>query len=112
MFLIYINDIVSLVNDIIYLFDHDSLLISIDDDELDCMLILLPALDSFLESARHWKIIINPKKTKVMTFEHSISHQINLVMNTDLVPEVKFHCHLAMLIQDDLKWGLWPLWSG
>ena len=106
LFLIYINDIISLVNDIIPLFDHDSLLISIDDDELDCMLILLPALDSFLESARHWKIIINPKKTKVMTFEQSISHQINLVMNTDLVPEVKFHCHLGMLIHDDFKWGL------
>ena len=93
------------MNDIICLFADGSLLISIYDDQLNCVLRLQPALDSFLESARHWKISINPKKTKVMTFEHSISNQINLVMNTDLVPIVKFHCHLGMLIQDDLKWG-------
>ena len=94
LFLIYINDIISLMNDIIHLFASDSLLISIEDDQLDCVLRLRPALDSFLESARHLKIIINPKKTKIMTFEHSISNQINLVMNTD-----PFSFNISSLIQ-------------
>ena len=81
------------------------MMISIGVDQLDCVMKLQPALDAFIAWAVHWKIKINPSKTKVITFERSNSDQINLAIAGDPIREVFTHCHLGLHLQRDLKWS-------
>ena len=105
LFIVYINDVILLIEEIIRLFADDSMMISIGVDQLDCVMKLQPALDAFIAWAVHWKIKINPSKTKVITFERSNSDQINLAIAGDPFREVFTHCHLGLHLQRDLKWS-------
>ena len=76
-----------------------------DKDQIDCVLQLQPELDNFITWAHDWKILVNPIKTKVMTFGRTNNDVVTLTLNGEPIMEVSNHKHLGVYLQEDLKWS-------
>ena len=105
LFLIFIDDVTSVIDSYIRLFADDTMMMSIGATQYHCINSLQPSLDAFTEWARVWKVGINPTKTQVITFTRSTMPHASLYMNGVELEECFSHKHVGVHLQSDLKWS-------
>ena len=106
LFLIYINDITSVVQCNIRLFaDDTTIFIDIDDPQRTAD-ILNTDLDAISNWAAQWLITFSPPKTESMTItlKDRRLQQPDLYMNDTRITEVDNHKHLGIIFSNDLSW--------
>ena len=67
LFLVYVNDIVNVVNCGIKLFADDTLIYTIDDGQTNSTISLNQNLENINAWSKQWLIKFNPQKTTLMT---------------------------------------------
>ena len=105
LFLVYINDLVSVVNCDIKLFADDTTLFITVDNPVDSDKAINPDLQRINEWAKEWVVLFNQSKTKSMTVSNrNIQHKPLYFSDTQL-EEVQSHKHLGLLLTNDLTWS-------
>ena len=106
LFLIYINDIVEVVQTNIRLYADDSTLFVTTDRQEDATRDLNNDISRVAEWAKKWFITFNATKTECMQFSRRIlTNQAPLYMlNTEIV-NVDKHKHLGCVLQCNAKWN-------
>ena len=105
LFLIYINDIVNVVQNNIRLFaDDTALFITVDNPE-EAAQSMNNDLNKIQEWADKWLVSFNAQKTKAITVSNrnTIDHP-PLYFNNILIEEVQNHKHLGIIINKNLNW--------
>ena len=108
LFLVYINDIVDVVNGGIKLFADDTVLHITVDDNNAAADSLNDDLHNIMLWAQQWLVSFSPDKTKAMCITlktNSKATDIPLYFNNTPLKEVKEHKHLGMILTDKLKWS-------
>lgn len=108
LFLIYINDISSNVRSDCFLFADDTMLMrEVDAGDLSsCNDALNSDLQSISSWASQWKVTMNAKKTKAMTFslKRGQSPSPPLFLDNNRIELVKEHVHLGVTLMSNLSW--------
>ena len=107
MFLIFINDIVNIVQSPIRLFaDDTTLFIQVDDPALatDILNFDLQEMDDW---SQKWLVSFNPTKTKSMIISKKRIPLVypNLFFKHEIVENVTEHKHLGLIVRSDLTWS-------
>ena len=105
LFLLYINDITENIKTNIRLFADDTSLYTVIENE-DSIHLLNEDLREIARWADDWLIILNPTKTKSMTFTRK--HENNwpeAVFNNIIIEDEKSHTHLGITLSSDATWG-------
>ena len=105
LFLIYINDIVKDINCNIRLFADDTSLFTVFENN-NSIKLLEEDLKKIAQFAESWCIILNPTKTKSMTFTRKRIRECPKVKfnNIELQDETQ-HTHLGLTLSYDATWG-------
>ena len=106
LFLIYINDIVNIVNSPIRLFADDTTLFITVDDPVVAANSLNSDLHEVENWASKWLVLFNPSKTSSMIISKKRvpkDHPNLTFMNTPLHNEQE-HKHLGLVLRSDLSW--------
>ena len=106
LFLVYINDIVDVVNSNIRLFADDTTLYVTTDDINEGSTILNADLQSIMNWSHQWLITFSPPKTESLlaTLKHDTPVGPPLIMNNDVITEVTAHKHLGVTFSQNLSW--------
>ena len=107
LFLIYINDIASIVESNIRLFaDDTSLFVIADNEEQELASLTLNGdLSAISIWADQWFISLNERKTFSMTCSRSHNlKQIPIFLKNTRVSESKVHKHLGVILSSDCTW--------
>ena len=107
LFLIYINDLVDIVNSEIRLFADDTTVFVFVDNPVQSAEQLNNDLANMKEWADQWLITFSPPKTKCMTIswkKPKLDHP-PLFLGDNQLETVNEFKHLGLTIQNDLKWS-------
>ena len=102
---IFAEDVCQQIRSGLRMFADDTLLFSIGIAEKECSKIIQPSLDAVHRWASRWKVLLNPRKTKCVTFSRVGSLKYPLTLNYLFVEEFVSHCHLEIELSHDGKWG-------
>ena len=106
LFLIYINDIVDVVETNIRLYADDSTLFVIKNNQHDAAVALNKDLENISLWAKKWFVKFNASKTESLTFRRNLNAQIEkLYMDGVEITEVTSHKHLGCVLQYNGKWN-------
>jgi hypothetical protein len=110
LFLVYINDIASVVQSKISLFADDTCLYIDSADSASNATTLNRDLESLENWAKQWLINFSPEKTKSMSLSLNPAHNNNnnnpaLFLNQTQLEEVHSFKHLGLHISENLKWN-------
>ena len=106
LFLIFINDLVNIVNSKIKLFADDTCLYISVDDVAEAAATINSDLSSVEGWAKDWAVSFNALKTDAMLISrkhHTVNHP-PLVFQGHQLTDVQQHKHLGIVIKSDLKW--------
>ena len=106
MFLVYINDIVDVVNSEIRLFADDTTVFVFVDNPVASARKLNNDLSKMNDWVNQWLVNFSHPKTKCMTIswtKRKVPHP-PLEMGGIVIDEVDHFKHLSVTIQDDLSW--------
>jgi hypothetical protein len=107
LFLIYINDVIRVVQHCqIRLFADDTCLyIDIDNPE-DAARLMNEDLESINKWSKDWLVDFSAPKTKEMLISKKRDNIVHppILLNGVVVDKVKSHKHLGVTLKDDLKW--------
>ena len=104
LFLIYINDIVDVVNCNLKLYADDTCLYVTTDDPVSSATCLNNNLDNVLSWSRQWLVNFNPNKTKSMIISNKKSNHPPLYFDGQPIEEVDNHKHLGIILNNKLNW--------
>lgn len=106
LFIVYINDLVDVVNCNIKMFADDTCLyINVDKEEEQAAADLLNNdLQSVSNWANQWLVKFNSLKTKTMVITNKNRKHPDLLFNGDVLDSVTSHKHLGITFTTDLKW--------
>lgn len=105
LFLLYVNDIVDNIQSNIRLFADDTSLFAVIDDNNSTQ-ILTEDLHKIASWADDWCIILNPSKTKSMTFTRQRHNSANdIQFNNYIIKDESTHTHLGLTFTSDATWG-------
>ena len=105
LYLLYAEDVCEVIRCAIRTFADDTLLFSVGLTEKQCSKDIQPSLMASQEWARKWKINLNGKKTKCLTFARVGGLRYPLTLNYLFVEEVLLHRHLGLNLTFDGKWS-------
>lgn len=111
LFLIYINDINSVISSPVRLFaDDTSIFLPVDSNNVQqAGRQLNDDLNSIQNWAKQWLVSFSPSKTKTITFSlkktKKLDHPV-LYFNNKAIEKVEFHKHLGLTLASNLTWGL------
>ena len=108
LFLVYINDLASVVDCEIKLFADDTLLYVINDDQDHSANLLNSNLRNVQQWADQWLVTFSPQKTKLMNITQKKNQQWDnfpLHFNNVLLEPVVNHKHLGLNLNVKLKWA-------
>ena len=105
LFLVYINDLVDVVNSEIRLFADDTTVFVTVDNPDQAADLLNKDLENMSEWANQWLIKFSASKTKCMTISNrsNIDHP-NLILSNTTLEEVDHYKHLGLVLQSNLSW--------
>ena len=106
LFLIFINDIVELINTNIRLFaDDTSLYLIVSNPNNDAAQLNLD-LQTIATWAKQWLVDFNPNKTETMIISRKTIKPIHppLIMNNIILNQVTSHKHLGIYLSNDGTW--------
>ena len=108
LFLIYINDIVNVVESQIRLFADDTSLFIVVEDPAQAAELLNKDLDSISKWSKDWLVDFNPSKTECLLITRKKTRVVHppLVFNDTAVSEVKQHKHLCLTFNYNLSWNV------
>ena len=107
LFLVYINDIVEVVESDIRLFADDTTMFVSTPDHAQSSTVLNNDLRSLSAWAKQWLVTFSPPKTQTMCIslrEHDAAHH-PLYFEDVQLPIVNEHKHLGVIISDNLSWS-------
>ena len=106
LFLLYVNDIVDNIESNIRLFADDTSLFTVIDND-DSLNVLTEDLHNIALWAQDWCIILNPSKTKSMTFSRKKNNNgtTDLVFDDQTIKDEEYHTHLGITLSSDATWG-------
>ena len=105
LFLIFINDIVSIVENEIFLFADDSSLLKAFNNPTLAELSINKDLDNLSKWAKTWLVRFNPQKTVYMVISNKTSpSNIELSMNNTSLKRVTSECYLGVLLSSNMSW--------
>jgi hypothetical protein len=108
LFLVFINDITSVINHCkIRLFADDTcLFITVDDREVAADLINKD-LQNIQEWADKWLVTFSPPKTEALIISNksNLDRHPKLELNGETITEVKHHKHLGIILSHNLRWN-------
>jgi hypothetical protein len=108
LFLVFINDITSVINHCsIRLFADDTcLFITVDDRDIAADLVNHD-LYNIQEWANKWLVMFSPTKTEALTISNksNADKHPNLELNGENVANVKYHKHLGLMLAHNLRWN-------
>lgn len=106
LFLLYVNDIVDNIKSNIRLFADDTSLFTVIDNT-DSLNVLTEDLLNIARWAQDWCIILNPSKTKSMTFTRKKSNNIasDILFDNQTITDEASHTHLGITLSSDATWG-------
>ena len=106
LFIIFINDIVKDIESSIKLFADDTSLYLIVDNPIDTTNVLNSDLQKIHQWSEKWLVTFNPQKTETITISRKINKPVHppLVMNNNVIEQVREHKHLGLIISDDGNW--------
>ena len=106
-FLVYVNDIVEIVNSEIRLFADDTTLYITVNDPIIATETLNHDLSSLSEWSNQWLVSFNPQKTKslVVSRKVNIIDHPSLTFNNSDIENVNVHKHLGLWFSRDLSWS-------
>ena len=104
LFLIYINDICSVVQSNIRLYADDSIIFAIGKDQTEIAANLNADLERITKWAQDWLVTFNPNKTESMLFSRNLTQKPQLLMNNIPILEVDTHKHLGCHLDSNAKW--------
>ena len=109
MFLIYVNDIVDVVDCDLKLFADDTILyVTVDNDLRISTNELNRNLQNFKGWSNEWFIKFNPSKTKLLNVSSKRSKNFEnhpVIFDQTQLTEVKTQKHLGILLNNELKWS-------
>ena len=103
LFLLYVNDIVENVKCNIRLFADDTSLFTVIENA-DSITLLDEDLYNIAKWSDQWCIILNPSKTKSMTFTRLDNQWPNVKFNATEIPDEPHHTHLGLTLSSDATW--------
>ena len=105
LFLVFINDITSVVNCNIKLFADDTTIYVTVDDPDSAAETLNSNLSAISQWAKQWLITFSPPKTEsmIVTRKRNVNHP-DLFFDGSKITNVHTHKHLGVSLSDDLKW--------
>jgi hypothetical protein len=106
LFLIYINDITDDLETCPFIFADDMLLLEVVDNPISSAEVLNHDLNKISEWSDKWLVMMNPSKTRSMTFsikKDKLNHPI-LSMSGCPIEEVVTHTHLGLNLQNNMSW--------
>ena len=107
LFLVYVNDIVNVVNCGITLFSDDTLIYTIDDGQTNSTISLNQNLENINAWSKQWLIKFNPQKTTLMTMSTrrvTRLDDIPVTLDGTVLENVSSHRHLGIVINSKLSW--------
>ena len=107
LFLIYINDIVNIVNSEIKLFADDTSLFLTIDDPVHAATVMNGDLASLDQWSNEWLVSFNALKTDTMliSLKRQPPDHPPLVFQGHQLANVPQHKHLGLVLKSDLKWN-------
>jgi len=107
LFLIFINDIVQVVENPIYLFADDASLIKIFNNIQEATMSINRDLEHLAQWAHIWRVTFNAIKTVFMIISLKLlNHQPNpvLLLNNTPLKQVQQECYLGMVLTSNMSW--------
>ncbi len=106
LFLIYINDIVNVVESQVKLFADDTSLFIIVEDPISAANSLNSDLTNISDWSRQWLVNFNPAKTECLLISRKVNppNHPPLFFNNVKVANVDNHTHLGVTFTKDLSW--------
>ncbi|MCG8045232.1 MAG: reverse transcriptase domain-containing protein [Candidatus Thiodiazotropha endolucinida] len=105
LFLLYVNDIVDNLESNIRLFADDTTLFAVVENE-DSVRILNDDLHKITKWADDWCVILNPNKTKSMTFTRKReTNWPHVKVNNTVLNDDRHHTHLGLTLSSDGTWN-------
>ena len=106
LFLIYINDITSVIQSEVRLFADDTVLYIDVEDPTACANLLNTDLANMTDWANQWLVQFSPPKTVTLNISKKRKklHKPPLIMDNTVIKEVKSHKHLGVTLSHDLGW--------
>ena len=107
LWILYINDIIDLLESEALLFADDTCLFATGHDPSETANILNRDLIKIHEWANRWKVTFNPKKSKDMIFSAKkvLQNSPPLIFNSINVSRVTEHKHLGLWLSSSLTWS-------
>ena len=108
LFLVYINDITSVIQHChIRLFADDTCLFINVDNRNETGALINEDLYFISQWAKDWLVDFNAKKTKEMIISYKKDHNQHpeLYFNNHVVSSVESHSHLGIILSNNLKWS-------
>lgn len=105
LFLLFINDIVEVVENPLALFADDASLTNTFRDINQAQLSINRDLDRLAKWAETWRVTFNLVKTVFMIFSKKAhSHHPHIVMNNTELSQVDEECYLGMVLSSNMSW--------
>ena len=106
LFLIFINDIVEIVENPIYLFADDASLMKIFNNIHEATVSLNRDLEQLAQWAHTWRITFNALKTVFMIISLKLNPRPNPVLLLNNIPLKQVHqeCYLGMVLTSNMSW--------
>ena len=107
LFLVYINDITTVVNSPIRLFADDTTLYTIVDNPIATAEVLNRDLTSMEQWANKWLLKFSPSKTESLyiSMKKKNINKPTLKLNEIAIKEIESHKHLGITLSTDLSWN-------
>ena len=107
LFLIMINDIITLMVATVLIFADDTTIIACGDNTSETVEVLNADLVKISDWAKKWKVKFNGSKSKDLIFSREkLNNSAPLKLDGVLIERVGSHKHLGLTLQPDLKWNI------
>ena len=107
LFIIYMNDIVDLIESDILIFADDTSLLASGSDPAETAQILNRDLERISSWALQWKVVFNAKKSKDMIFSQKVlNNSPPVIFNNTVIDRVNTHKHLGLYLTSNLDWNI------
>ena len=104
LFLVYINDIVTNLESMPFIYADDTTLLATADSTFETTNILGRDLTKISNWAHTWKVKFNPQKSCDMIFTEKMLPSHPVIMDLTIIERVYLHKHLGILLTSDLSW--------